>query len=186
MIRMYVSTFENLSESKVALEISIFKSGRNLATSFTKPKRMSVCRVLSWASSIIKTLHIHIYIHHHQYVAHIYVVHFKSLINKLARFLRGPWAAAQVQTLINLRACAPSERTPIWHAQTACGHSLGMRALAVHAHSASEHLQMLATSRTHCYIGGLSKCMHAGMLNPPHTYTVHGSWEILHNTCPLI
>jgi hypothetical protein len=48
---------ENFSASNVALLISNFKSVRKRAISLTKPKRMSVCRVRSWASSIIITLY---------------------------------------------------------------------------------------------------------------------------------
>lgn len=47
---------ENLSESKVALEMSSFTSGRNLAMSLTRPNKMSVCSVRSCASSTINTL----------------------------------------------------------------------------------------------------------------------------------
>ena len=43
----------NFWASMVAEEIKSFSSGLNLAMSLTSPKRMSVCRVLSWASSII-------------------------------------------------------------------------------------------------------------------------------------
>ena len=49
-------TCENLSASSVALEMSSLRSERNLAMSLTRPNRMSVWSVLSWASSTIITL----------------------------------------------------------------------------------------------------------------------------------
>jgi len=48
--------WENLSESRVALEMRSFMSERNRAISFTRPKRMSVCSVRSCASSTMMTL----------------------------------------------------------------------------------------------------------------------------------
>ena len=42
--------------SRVALEMRSFRSGLNLAMSFTRPNRISVCKVLSWASSMMTTL----------------------------------------------------------------------------------------------------------------------------------
>ena len=45
----------NFSASKVAEEIKSFKSGRNLVISLINPNKISVCSVLSWASSIIIT-----------------------------------------------------------------------------------------------------------------------------------
>jgi len=44
---------ENFSASSVALEMRSRISGRKAAISFTRPKRTSVCRVRSCASSII-------------------------------------------------------------------------------------------------------------------------------------
>ena len=51
-----IRTFENFSESKVALDTISFRFGRNLETSLTRPNKISVWRVRSWASSIISTL----------------------------------------------------------------------------------------------------------------------------------
>ena len=47
---------EKRAVSSVAEATRTLSSGRNRATSLIKPKRMSVCRVRSWASSTITTL----------------------------------------------------------------------------------------------------------------------------------
>ena len=54
-----VLTFENFSASKVALDIRSLRSGLKRDISLTSPKRISVCNVRSWASSIIITLEIY-------------------------------------------------------------------------------------------------------------------------------